>query len=213
MKKEIREHFSKANLRGTSVPVSLVTECGLKVLDRLSHEFGGYVSPESGTVREALADSITETLYRNGLLNEMAAPRSYYIENAVSERIQIAENWCLTYYCRMCDPENRCLNHWTNELCTHINNVKRVRIKNGSPEGAVKALRWAWIEFADLNDPSMVADCVRGKFSTEGIKDKDVIAFVSGAFAENLQNLISFTVSPEPATPDNVDNALFHVAT
>lgn len=65
-------------------------------------------------------ESVSDTINRIGMINEMAIPLKKYKERVDGLRFQLVENWCLSKYCQLFDDTNLNFKHWINELKASI---------------------------------------------------------------------------------------------
>lgn len=143
----------------------------------------------------------------NNLLNEMAIPLKKYEEKIDGYRFQIVENWCLCEYCKIYNQENENYNHWKEELMTHLNSLKKIRIKNNIPKKRI--LKRVLIDEDDYNDPEMIIQIIIYKFKKENILNKQIIKKIATDFSIEISNIIDYIANDNLSVEEYVDETFY----
>lgn len=112
-------------------------------------------------------DMIVENI-KNGILLEMALPRKEYINRVDAELPQLIENWCLVHYAKLSGDKQELINHWRNELRTHIFNIVKLKLKDDKQLVYEKALYEIWNKM-EYYDPEIINMTIISKFIKENI--------------------------------------------
>lgn len=121
---------------------------------------------------------------RNGIpMNEMAVPKSEYIDKVDSKSWQIVQHYCLTLYAK--ERGLDLYNHWKTELLGHFKSIRRLIPKSGDKR---KIAHHEYIDAMELNDPKCVERAMENKLSEEHI-DADFGKYYA-QFAENIDLVI-----------------------
>lgn len=120
-------------------------------------------------------------------LNEMAISIKDYKRKVDGLRFQLVENWCLCMWCHMFNEECENFIHWADELSAYINALKMVNLKSGDKK---KILTKMLVDDYDYDDPLMVFDIIRDKFTVENIVDTEQLKAVAKSFSVNVGSLV-----------------------
>lgn len=100
-------------------------------------------------IKEHLCDKFVDIL-QDSLLLEMAIDRKKYEDKVDNETDQIIINMILVKLSSHNKKYENLANHWKGELRGHIENIRKLTIKNDSPEKRKKIINNLWNEY-DLN--------------------------------------------------------------
>ena len=109
---------------------------------------------------------------KQGLIMEMALPRKIVKQKIEELFPQIIQNWCLIHYANISGEKTILINHWKNELMTHLSNAISYQIKdNNSYDSRKKIVNQIILDF-DYTDYSIIDLKVWTKFKKENIDVK-----------------------------------------
>lgn len=107
-----------------------------------------------------------------GLIVEMALPRKVVKQKIEDIFPQIIQNWCLIHYAQISGEKQTLVNHWKNELMTHLSNVIAYQIKdNDSYDSRKKIVNKIIIDY-DYTNYSVIDIKIWVKFKKENIDIK-----------------------------------------
>lgn len=119
-------------------------------------------------IEERIFDKLAEML-RDSMLLEMAIDRKKYEDKVDRETDQILINAILVRIASNTKRYPDLFNHWKGELRGHINNIRKLTIKNDSQEKRKKIINILWDEY-DLNWRELaILIRVQDKLEDEGI--------------------------------------------
>lgn len=119
-------------------------------------------------IEEKIFDKLAEIL-RDSMLLEMAIDRKKYEDKVDYETDQILINAILVRIASNTKRYPDLFNHWKGELRGHINNIRKLTIKNDSQEKRKKIINILWDEY-DLNWRELaILIRVQDKLEDEGI--------------------------------------------
>lgn len=139
-------------------------------------------------LRNIVNETVEDVLNRIGMVNEMAVRLKDYKHRVDGLRFRMVENWCLSKWCQLFDPECENFQHWINELKACMDNLKYLDIKNGIDKR--KTLIKMLVKDYDYDNVNMIERIIRGKFAKENITDINQKITVCKEFADNITNLI-----------------------
>jgi hypothetical protein len=118
-------------------------------------------------LRTVISESIKKILIDYGLIEEMAVSSKEYKRRVYGLVPQICENWCLIYFYRRTGLETTCINHWCDELYSHMDNLGKILVKGGN---RTKILYTVWNEYEYDSNISTIDRCIRNKFKKECVE-------------------------------------------
>lgn len=139
-------------------------------------------------LRNIVNETVEDVLNRIGMVNEMAVRLKDYKQRVDGLRFRMVENWCLSKWCQLFNPECENFQHWINELKACMDNLKYLDIKNGIDKR--KTLIKMLVKDYDYDNVNMIERIIRGKFAKENITDINQKITVCKEFADNITNLI-----------------------
>lgn len=160
-------------------------------------------------LKHLISESVNNYLSsdKGSMLLEMAMERKAFKERVERILLQIIENWCLIYYSKITNSNEKLINHWKSELDAHISSVISYQIKgNNSPQKRNKVICELWDEL-DYKLPQTIAIIVRNKFLKEHLDIKSNEYFETCEQFVNYSDNLIHTLSQYGNT-DAVDNYL-----
>lgn len=139
-------------------------------------------------LRNIVNETVEDVLNRIGMVNEMAVRLKDYKQRVDGLRFRMVENWCLSKWCQLFNPECENFQHWINELKACMDNLKYLDIKNGIDKR--KTLIKMLVKDYDYDNVNMIERIIRGKFAKENITDINQKITVCKEFADDINNLI-----------------------
>ena len=138
------------------------------------------------------------------IIIEMACDRSKFSNLVLSHIPQIAENWCLVYYCNIYDKENISKNHWKIELRTQLLTIIKQKTKRIDRR---KVIIDCFINKFEFDNTKSIYELIYNKLYNKEHISTDIIYDICIYVKDNINDIIELLLIKE----EDIDNSIDYI--